>query len=676
MKKKKKLFIFLGLLIIVAVGILLFVLFKHQEKTFTLEEKQWIDENKNKVIDISILNDIPVLDYNGEGLLFSFIEDFEKEVGLEFNTKAYKIDDKVDNDYTFKLVDKKEKKDLLVLRDNYVLITKEGIYNDINSISNLRIGVLAEEKENTQKVLNETNELVEFETNTALLTSINEEDKNLDGIITLKTLVMETLIKNNLTVAYQFDNYTKDYVITLNGDKQLNNIISKYYKKWEKDNYTDSYNEYLLSHYYEFKNIKDSDQTDVKSKKYTYGFVESGIYDLLSGSKLKGINNLVLKNFSDFSGISIKYKKYSNIKELVSAYNDSKIDIFFNNTIYDNFNNESLITRSGVKDRLVVVSRNDNKVVIDSLQSLNGKTIAIVENSYVENNIDNLNVEIKEYQNITELLEKSKKDELIIIDLENYNYYKNTELINYKIDYVTDINNNYKYVINNKEKVLANLFDFYINYTSTKEIKSNGYDEIAYKYVNYLYILLVVILVVILTIILVSINKFKKYLAFRKKKRRINLSKADKIKYIDQLTSLKNRAYLNSKVDAWDASEVYPQSIIIVDLNNVSYINDNYGREEGDKVIVEAASILINSQLPNSEIIRTDGNEFLIYLVGYSEKNVIAYLRNLSREMKKLSHGFGAATGYSMINDGIKTIDDAVNEATLDMKNNKEDIEY
>ena len=676
MKKKKKIFIFLGLLIIVAVGILLFVLFKHQEKTFTLEEKQWIDENKNKVIDISILNDIPVLDYNGEGLLFSFIEDFEKEVGLEFNTKAYKIDDKVDNDYTFKLVDKKEKKDLLVLRDNYVLITKEGIYNDINSISNLRIGVLAEEKENTQKFLNETNELVEFETNTALLTSINEEDKNLDGIITLKTLVMETLIKNDLTVAYQFDNYTKDYVITLNGDKELNNIISKYYKKWEKDNYTDSYNEYLLSHYYEFKNIKDSDQTDVKSKKYTYGFVESGIYDLLSGSKLKGINNLVLKNFSDFSGISIKYKKYSNIKELVSAYNDSKIDIFFNNTIYDNFNNESLITRSGVKDRLVVVSRNDNKVVIDSLQSLNGKTIAIVENSYVENNIDNLNVEIKEYQNITELLEKSKKDELIIIDLENYTYYKNTELINYKIDYVTDINNNYKYVINNKEKVLADLFDFYINYTSTKEIKSNGYDEIAYKYVNYLYILLVVILVVILAIILVSINKFKKYLAFRKKKRRINLSKADKIKYIDQLTSLKNRAYLNSKVDAWDASEVYPQSIIIVDLNNVSYINDNYGREEGDKVIVEAASILINSQLPNSEIIRTDGNEFLIYLVGYSEKNVIAYLRNLSREMKKLSHGFGAATGYSMINDGIKTIDDAVNEATLDMKNNKEDIEY
>ena len=44
--------------------------------------------------------------------------------------------------------------------------------------------------------------------------------------------------------------------------------------------------------------------------------------------------------------------------------------------------------------------------------------------------------------------------------------------------------------------------------------------------------------------------------------------------------------------------------------------------------------------------------------------------------MKKLSHGYGSAAGYSMINDGIKTIDDAVNEATIDMKNNKEDIDY
>ena len=124
----------------------------------------------------------------------------------------------------------------------------------------------------------------------------------------------------------------------------------------------------------------------------------------------------------------------------------------------------------------------------------------------------------------------------------------------------------------------------------------------------------------------------------------------------------------------WEDSKVYPQAVLIVDLNNVKYVNDNYGHEAGDHLIVSAASILVNTQLENSEIIRTDGNEFLIYLVGYSEKQVETYSKKLTKEMKDLPHGFGASIGYSMIVDDIKTIDDAINEATLDMRTVKEKV--
>lgn len=82
---------------------------------------------------------------------------------------------------------------------------------------------------------------------------------------------------------------------------------------------------------------------------------------------------------------------------------------------------------------------------------------------------------------------------------------------------------------------------------------------------------------------------------------------------------------------------------------------------------------LLVLNLKKSEIIRTDGNEFLIYLVGYSEQQVSTYVRKLSKEMKNLPYRFGAAVGYSMIVDDIKTIDDAINEATLDMKTDKEE---
>ena len=72
----------------------------------------------------------------------------------------------------------------------------------------------------------------------------------------------------------------------------------------------------------------------------------------------------------------------------------------------------------------------------------------------------------------------------------------------------------------------------------------------------------------------------------------------------------------------------------MIDLNNVKYVDDNYGHEKGDKLIVDAAGILINSQLENSEIIRSDGNEFLIYLVGYSDSQVSTYTKNYLKNLK------------------------------------------
>ena len=163
------------------------------------------------------------------------------------------------------------------------------------------------------------------------------------------------------------------------------------------------------------------------------------------------------------------------------------------------------------------------------------------------------------------------------------------------------------------------------------------------------------------------------YLIIKRKKQIKKIKITDRHKYTDMLTSLKNRNYLNVKMPEWEECEVFPQSIVIVDLNNVKYVNDNYGHEEGDQLIIKAAGILVNTQLENSEIIRTDGNEFLIYLVGYSERQISTYTKKLSKEMKNLPHEFGAALGFSMITDEIKTLDDAINEATLEMITNKED---
>ena len=42
--------------------------------------------------------------------------------------------------------------------------------------------------------------------------------------------------------------------------------------------------------------------------------------------------------------------------------------------------------------------------------------------------------------------------------------------------------------------------------------------------------------------------------------------------------------------------------------------------------------------------------------------------------MKELPHEFGACVGYSMIFDEIKSLDDAINEATLEMMTKKQGL--
>ena len=165
------------------------------------------------------------------------------------------------------------------------------------------------------------------------------------------------------------------------------------------------------------------------------------------------------------------------------------------------------------------------------------------------------------------------------------------------------------------------------------------------------------------------------YIIIKSKKRIVlntKVKKDEKIRYVDMLTSLKNRNYLNDRMEIWNQNTVYPQAVIVLDLNNVKYLNDTFGHEEGDKQIKAAANALFKTQLENTELLRTDGNEFMIYLVGYSEKQVVSYIKKLLKEFKKLPYEYGVAVGFSMIVDDLKLVEDAFNEAMLMMRKNKD----
>ncbi len=677
MKTKKGLIISIIIVILFIISISVYFIFMKEDKktTLTLIEKQWIEKNKNKMIDLGIVNDIPVFNYSGKGLFFDFLESFEENTNLEFNKLSYKITDEINTEYAFKVVDEVSNKDIVVYKDNYALVTNQAIkYNSLNEINNLTIGVINSDLDKANTYLANKNNITfkTYESYDDLLNdfSNNQDDNEVNAIVIPKNTYLKEIISNNLYIAYNITEMSKNYVISLGNIDNLNDIIKKYYIKWSKENYEKLYNDYLTSNYFSFKNVDEKEIVKFRSKRYLYGFVANKPYDVIVNEKLYGINSSFMKAFSKLANIEISYKNYKDYNSLITDFNENKLDLLFDSNTNNTYPMDVYNTVSTYNEKVLILSHIKNDIDINSLNSLFNQEIMVLKGSQIATVLNDNKINIKQYNNINSLLKNIKRNSLIAIDYNTYRYYANNEFANYKIDYEFELSNDYKFIIRDikDNKLFSDFFNFYLGFVNEKKIINDSFVELISvdKKANntFLYVIIGGLLVVIGGLIVV--------LTRRQKVKKPVMSKENKLKYIDQLTSLKNRNYLNDNIEAWDNSEVYPQTIVIIDLNNIAYINDNYGHNEGDKVIREAANILIRNQIENSDIIRTNGNEFLIYLVGYDEKQVVSYIRKLSKDFKEITHGFGAAFGYSMINDAIKTIDDAVNEATLAMRENKE----
>ena len=358
-----------------------------------------------------------------------------------------------------------------------------------------------------------------------------------------------------------------------------------------------------------------------------------------------GITSTYLGIFSDMTGATYKYIEYKNINKLIEALNNKKVDLAVNYYDVNSSNYVDSVSLGTIK--YVILAHQSNKDSFDNLVSISDDNIKMVGNTKLYKYISGINSNINTYKD-----------------------YKNSSLKKYVIKYMGESTVSNTFLLNNDNKVLNNLFNFYLSTTSNNNIESMAIDNslnmasrnilIEFIISNITYLVLLVIAVVFL------LYKFNRKVKVTKK-----IKKEDKMMYLDVMTNLKNRNYLNDNLSYWEDNKVYPQAVVVIDLNNISIINDTKGHEEGDRQIKSAASILIKTQRENSEIIRTDGNEFLIYLVGYEENQIVTYVNKLMKEFKSLPYEYGASMGYFMITSESTTIDDAINEALIKMRENK-----
>ena len=676
MKKKLIIIIPIVIALLVFVGLYTFLNYTDDKTNLTVLEKRWITNNSGTKYDLEIVNDVPIFSMAGTGVIFDFIDNFEMDTGLEFNKISYlKTAEPTTNGLRFRILNNDTAltdSDLLLAEDGYVAISAKNVrYDSISEIQDEVIGVFTEDAGELTYYL-KTGKNLTFKTYDTIETMMADFEA---GTITMMVIPQflyldQTLSNEDYYTNYYFTEMSKKIVLTLTEDNQdLNNIVRKYFEKWKQDDYVVTYNKEYLNYYVSERKLNDKTKADLISRSYVYGYVENTPYEVTIDGTPSGIASEYIARMQRLTNIDFTYQKYKSVEELKQAIDNGEVDIYFNYFGYQG--NNYTETLSPMVEEYVVLARLDSGEVINTFEGLKNKQVMMLKNSLLTSYIqENSKANVKEVDSLDDL---TAGNHLIIVDREIYNYYRNSKFSKYEVLYEDKMTNEYNFMVKTTNQDFAELFSYIIMTNSYYNYRLTGLNSLNLSLLertSFQELYLIILGIILLPLLILTAI----YIILKRKKKVKEVKKEDRRKYTDILTSLKNRNYLNRNMKAWEESKVYPQAVVIVDLNNVKYVNDNYGHEAGDQLITTAASILVNTQLENSEIIRTDGNEFLVYLVGYSEKQVDTYCKKLNKELKDLPHGFGAATGFSMITDDIKTIDDAINEATLEMRTNKEKI--
>lgn len=677
MKKNKnnKIVILLIIGIILIVSLLIFILnYSKDDYSFSILEKKWLNDNKNNVLDVSVYNDVPVYGLNGKGIIFDILNNFTENYEISFNKISYfSTDNENLKNISFKIYntnEKTSKNDILMYVDNYVLVSNDNtVINNLNNIQNKKIGVFSYDISTVSYYLvqSKNTSYMPYDSIDDMISALKNNE--VDFIAVPMNMYFDDILINDFNISYHISEMSRKYVLSIE-EKNIRNIFKKFYLQYSDKFLLNDEKKEFIDLFFNYKNINEAEKENYNTKVYNYGYVANMPFENSINNEFVGNLSNYLSGFENLTDIDFKATKYESIDELKKALSSGEVDIAFANYNISDLKIDTIKTISPFDEKYVIISKNN--ILANSIRSLNNYKIKVVKDTYLYNYLRSNKINTQDYKNTDDLIRNITNDDIIAIDYETYNYYKSKKFDDYYILYDDILNNNYSFIINdlNSNKTFSELFKCYVSMISYKEIQ-NKYNTnyiIGTKAYGKLLEKLFIIFLIFILLLIIFIRIIK-----NKKNNKV-VKKDEKFKYIDVMTSLKNRNYLNVNIKKWEDNVIYPQAIVIIDLNNLKYINDNYGHEEGDNIIKKAASILIINQKENTDIVRTDGNEFLVYMVGYTEQEVVMYTRKLNKEFQELKYNFGAAIGYSMILDDVKSIDDAINEATLLMREVKEKL--
>lgn len=149
--------------------------------------------------------------------------------------------------------------------------------------------------------------------------------------------------------------------------------------------------------------------------------------------------------------------------------------------------------------------------------------------------------------------------------------------------------------------------------------------------------------------------------------------KLQEISYRDILTGLYNRTFLEEEMERLDTIRQLPISIIMADINGLKLVNDTYGHEKGDELLIKTAEILRRSIRSEDLVARWAGDEFVILLPNTTLEEARIIFERIQAHCKEEKDSIPVSLGLGM---AVKThmgqdINGVLHDADEQMYENK-----
>ena len=122
------------------------------------------------------------------------------------------------------------------------------------------------------------------------------------------------------------------------------------------------------------------------------------------------------------------------------------------------------------------------------------------------------------------------------------------------------------------------------------------------------------------------------------KELQISYSKMELLTRVDDLSGLYNRRYLYEELEKYASMYVEREdnstfSIIVLDLDDMKYFNDQNGQQNGDLLLRYVADIMLTNTRKADTCFRTGGDEFAVVLPDTDKLSAMAVAKNIIRQI-------------------------------------------